>query len=144
MLRAFPSEQVKSVWLVAPEYSCMNCGNELPRGSNFCDKCGSSTARSLWTTIQRLQDRVKDLEKPRLSKRKRTRIRRKRLEKIPEDKLLELHKKGLNDREIAKELNVAPSSVYRMRRKLSLPANAPRGFPEYVREKKKPSEEKTE
>jgi len=129
---------------MAPEYSCINCGNGLSTGSNFCDKCGSSTARSLWATIQKLDGRVKDLEKLRSAKRKRTRISRKRLLKIPEDKLLELHKKGLNDREIAKELNLAPSSVYRMRRKLGLPANAPRGFPEYVHEKKKTSEEKTD
>ncbi len=52
---------------------------------------------------------------------------------------MELYKKGLNDRQIAREMNVSFSAIYRTRKKMNLPANAPRGFPKYVHEMKKKS-----
>jgi hypothetical protein len=114
----------------------------LSAGSNFCDRCGSSVTGSLWAIVLKLEEQVKELEKARAVKRRRARTPRKRVE-IPQDRLLELHKKGLNDREIAKELHVPPSSIYRLRRRLGLPANAPRGFPKHVLGEKS-SEEKNQ
>ncbi|MEM2942687.1 MAG: helix-turn-helix domain-containing protein [Candidatus Bathyarchaeia archaeon] len=125
--------------MVTSQYCCSDCGNVLSAGSNFCDRCGISVTGSLWAIVLKLEEQVNELEKARAVKKRRARAPRKRVE-IPQDRLLELHKKGLNDREIAKELHVPPSSVYRMRRKLGLPANAPRGFPEYVLGKKSSGE----
>ena len=58
-------------------------------------------------------------------------------EKIPMDRFSELHKKGLNDREISRELGVSFSTIYRLRKRMGLPANAPRGFPKRAGETKK-------
>ncbi|WP_455369356.1 helix-turn-helix domain-containing protein [[Eubacterium] cellulosolvens] len=122
-------------------YPCINCNAELTRGANFCDKCGNSTSGSLWNAVQQLEDKVSGIGKrPKKIKKKPSTGRRK---SVSENKFMELYKKGLNDRQIAREMNVSFSAIYRMRKKMNLSANAPRGFPKYVHEmKKKSSKEK--
>lgn len=122
-------------------YPCTNCNAELTRGANFCDKCGNPTSGSLWTVVQQLEDKVAEIGKiPKKVKKKTSTSKRK---SVSQNKFLELYKKGLNDRQIAREMNVSFSAIYRMRKKMNLTANAPRGFPKYVHEiKKKTHEEK--
>ncbi len=118
-------------------YQCINCEAELTKGANFCDKCGSPTSGSLWTAVQQLEDIVSGMGKhPKKIKKKISTGKRK---SVSQNKFMELYKKGLNDRQIAREMNVSFSAIYRMRKKMKLSANAPRGFPKYVHEMKKKS-----
>lgn len=118
-------------------YPCINCDAELTRGANFCDKCGSSTSGSLWTAVQQLEDKVPGIgRRPKKIKKKTSTGKRK---SVPQNKFMELYKKGLNDRQIAREMDVSFSAIYRIRKKMKLSANAPRGFPKYVHEMKKKS-----
>jgi FixJ family two-component response regulator len=116
-------------------YQCVNCNAELTRGANFCDKCGNPTSGSLWTAIQQLEDKVADRGK--ISKKVKKKTSTSKRKSVSQNKFLELYKKGLNDRQIAREMNVSFSAIYRMRKKMNLTANAPRGFPKYVHEMKK-------
>lgn len=110
-------------------YSCTDCKNELTPGSSFCDNCGSSVAATLWKEVNRLEDQIADLEKKASQgQKKRRRVSRRQAEKILADRFSGLYRKGMNDREIAKAVKLTPSAVYRYRRRLKLPANAPRGF----------------
>lgn len=118
-------------------YPCINCDAELTRGANFCDKCGSPTSGSLWTVVQQLEIKVTGIEKR--TKKIKTKTSANKRKSVSQNKFMELYKKGLNDRQIAREMDVSFSAVYRMRKKMSLSANAPRGFPKYVHEMKKKS-----
>jgi hypothetical protein len=117
-------------------YPCIKCRSPLTLNAGFCDQCGHPSSGSLWAALRRLEDQLRDLEKQVKSK-KMIEAPTVRLKKIPMDKFDELYKKGLNDREIARELGVAFSRIYRMRKKLNLQANAPRGFPKYIYERRK-------
>ena len=118
-------------------YPCINCDAELTKGANFCDKCGSPSSGSLWIAVQQLEDKVSGMGKqPKKIKKKISTGKRK---SVPQNKFMELYKKGLNDRQIAREMDVSFSAIYRMRKKMKLQANAPRGFPKYVHEMKKKS-----
>jgi len=76
-----------------------------------------------------LEDQIADLEKKASQRqKKRRRVSRRQAEKILADRFSGLYRKGMNDREIAKAVKLTPSAVYRYRRRLKLPANAPRGF----------------
>jgi transposase len=87
--------------------------------------------------VQQLEDKISVIGKrpKKINKKISTSKRR----SVPQDKFMELYKKGLNDRQIAREMNVSFSAIYRMRKKMNLSANAPRGFPKYVHEMKKKS-----
>ena len=112
---------------MARTYLCTKCMNELAADSSFCDNCGSSVAATLWDAARRLEDQLADLEKKTVQKKKR-RVSGRRVEKALGERFSELYKKGMNDREMARVLNITPSAVYRYRKKLKLAANAPRGF----------------
>ena len=118
-------------------YPCINCNTELTRGANFCDKCGNPTADSLWTAVQQLEDKIAGAGKSQKKIKKKIHTSKRR--SVSQNKFMELYKKGLNDRQIAREMNVSFSAIYRMRKKMNLTANAPRGFPKYVHEMKKKS-----
>ena len=122
---------------MARSYPCINCNAELTRGANFCDKCGNPTSGSLWTAVQQLEDRISRIGKSQKKIKKKISTSKKRT--VSQNKFMELYKKGLNDRQIAREMNVSFSAIYRMRKKMNLTANAPRGFPKYVHEMKKKS-----
>ncbi|MBS7625459.1 hypothetical protein KEJ51_00195 [Candidatus Bathyarchaeota archaeon] len=95
--------------------------------TSFCDRCGASTMESLWAFIRNIKSPAD------VSKRERPSATM----KISTEDFLTLHRNGLNDREIARRLNVKPSSISLLRRKLGLPANAPRGFPKHIIEARK-------
>ncbi|MCX6660627.1 MAG: helix-turn-helix domain-containing protein [Candidatus Bathyarchaeota archaeon] len=114
---------------MAGNYSCLNCRNVLVHQSNFCDRCGSPTSGSLWAAIEKLEGHIEDMKKTTKQLKRKTEAPQRQPEKVPTDRFSELYKNGLNDREISRELGVSFSTIYRLRKRMDLPANAPRGFP---------------
>jgi hypothetical protein len=106
---------------------CVRCGNTLLLNTSFCDRCGATTTESLWAFIRNIGSHAEVSKRERLSA----------TMKVSTEDFLTLHRSGLNDREIARRLNVKPSSISLLRRKLGLPANAPRGFPKHITEARK-------
>lgn len=125
------------VQLMAGKSSCLNCRNVLVYRANFCDRCGSPTTESLWATVEKLEEQIQNMKKSAKQLKRKIERPQHQAEKIPMDRFSELHKKGLNDREISRELGVSFSTIYRLRKRMGLPANAPRGFPKRAGQTKK-------
>ncbi|MGQ9543629.1 MAG: hypothetical protein ACUVTM_06060 [Candidatus Bathyarchaeia archaeon] len=113
---------------------CARCGNILVPGTNFCDSCGASATESLWRFIKNIGSQTEPFKHEKETEAK---VSKPIQGKISTDDFLTLYREGLNDREIARRLNVRPSSIRLLRNKLGLSSNAPRGFPQHIIEARK-------